>query len=339
MAKRTQKTGGVLLLLGPEIGEKREYLQNLMQSIQQKGGEVHRFYAFDCNVLEIVRTLRTGSLFGSQRLVIIQSADAIKKADDLNALVEYIGAPAEDARLVLESDEIRIHSKLMNAVGQRGIKIFWEMFDNQKPGWVTSYLRRRNRQIGQEAVEYLLDLVEHNTDELRRVCDALVLVTDENAEVTVDTIDAFIYHSREENVFTLFDRIGERDLEAALESLHAIMLSGSAQGVGLLAGLVWQFERLLQVRRMFDARYSSQEVFSSLKIRGKRAQRNTEKAAKAYSADALERILARLVDVDASLRTVNASWHERLLELFLFDVIVRDGDHPERERREAGSYL
>ncbi len=339
MATRTQKSGGVLLLLGPEVGEKREYLQNLMQSVQQKGGEVHRFYAFDCDVLEIVRTLRTGSLFGSQRLVVIQSADAVKKAEDIDALVEYMKAPADDARLVLESDEIRINKKLMNAVGQSGTKIFWEMFDNQKPGWVTSYLRRRNRPIGQEAVEYLLDLVAHNTDELRRVCDALALVTEEGEEVTVDTIDAFIYHSREENVFTLFDRIGERDLEASLESLHAIMLSGSTQAVGLLAGLVWQFERLLQVRRMFDARYSSKEVFSSLNIRGKRAQRNTEKAANAYSAEALERIVTRLVDVDANLRTVNASWHERLLELFLFDVIARDGYHPGRERREAGSYL
>ncbi|MFW5994799.1 MAG: DNA polymerase III subunit delta [Spirochaetia bacterium] len=337
--KKPATSSGVMLLLGPEIGEKREYLRKMAETIQGKGGEVYRFYAFDCDILEVVRTLRTGSLFGSQRLVIIQAADAIKSADDISALVEYCKAPATDARLVLESDEIRINKRLMTAVGQTGTKIFWEMFDNQKPGWVTSYLRRKGRRISGDTVEYLLELVAANTQELARVCDALVLVTEDQQEITVDHIDSFIYHSREENVFTLFDRIGERDLEAALESLHAIMLSGGSQAVGILAGLVWQFERLLKLRRMLDDRHSTQEAFNALKVRGKRAQRNLQKAAEAYPTDALGRILTRLVDVDAELRSVHAAWHGKLLELFLYDVIAAEGRHPESMRAEAGSYL
>ena len=337
--RRTKTSAGVLLLLGPEIGEKRKELQNLMDSVTSKGGEVHRYYAFDCEILEVVRTLRNGSLFGSQRLVVIQAAESIKRAEDVDALVEYLKSPAPDAKLVLESDEIRVNKKLMNAAGQSATRIFWEMFDNQKSGWITSYLRRRGKRIGAEAIEYLLDLVANNTEEMARACDALALVSGDREEIDVETIDAFIYHSRQENVFTLFDRIGERDLEAALESLHAILLSGQSNGVGLLAGLVWQFERLLEFRRLLDRRYSSQEALTAVKVRGKRAQRNLQRAAEAYTAESLERIVTRLVEVDEVLRSVHSRWHATQLELFLYDVIAADGYHPERERREAGSYL
>ncbi len=337
--RTTKSSGGVLILLGPELGEKRKQLQNLMDSVTSKGGEVHRYYAFDCDILEVVQTLRNGSLFGSQRLVVIQSAESIKRAEAVDALVAYLKAPAPDARLVLESDEIRINKKLMNVAGQSATRIFWEMFDNQKSGWINSYLRRRGKRIGAEAIEYLLDLVANNTEEMARACDALALVSGDREEIDVETIDAFIYHSREENVFTLFDRIGERDLEAALESLHAILLSGQSNGVGLLAGLVWQFERLLEFRRMLDRRYSGQEAFTALKIRGKRAQRNLQRAAEAYTAESLEQVITRLVEVDEVLRSVHSRWHATQLELFLYDVIVADGYHPERERREMGSYL
>lgn len=329
----------VYLLLGPEIGEKHEFLRELSEKTVAKGGEVERFYAFDADVNDVIQRLRTGSLFGDHRLVILQAAEQIKSQADTGALLDYLANPSTDATLVLESDEVKINRKLQQAVGQDGIRIFWEMFDNQKPGWVLSYLRRHGRTIEPEAVEYMLEIVTNNTEELRRVCDAICLVTDADQTVTTDDIEAHIYHSKEESVFTLFDAIGSRNLEMSLEILHAIVLSDTANTVQLLGGILWQTRRLLSFRRLIDQRFRATEAASSLGIRGKRAQKSIQDAAERYTAADLEQVIRRIALCEEQLRSARPGWHTMLLEVFLYDVIVQSGRVAETLRREAGSYL
>ncbi len=329
----------VYLLLGPEIGEKHAFLRELGDKTIEKGGEVERFYAFDADVHDIVQRLRTGSLFGDHRLVILQAAEQVKTQADVEVLLAYCRNPSPDATLVLESDEVKIHRKLQQAVGQDGTRIFWEMFDNQKPGWITSYMRRQSRSIEPQAVEYMLEIVANNTEELRRVCDAVCLVTDADHTVTTDDIEAYIYHSKIESVFTLFDAVGTRNLETSLEILHAILLSDAANPVQLLGGLLWQTRRLLAFRRLVDQRYRTAEACSSLGIKGKRAQKSMQEAAEQYTVTDLEQIIQRIAVCEEQLRSSRPGWHAMMLELFLYDVIVRSGRVERQMRREAGSYL
>ncbi len=316
----------VYLLLGPEIGEKHRFLRELSEKVVEKGGEVERFYAFDADMNDIIQRLRTGSLFGDHRLVILQAAEQIKAAGDIENLLGYLKNPAADATLVLESDEVKISRKLQQAVGQDGTRIFWEMFDNQKPGWIMSYMRRQGRSIEPDAVEYMLEIVANNTEELQRVCDAVCLVTDEAHTITTDDVETHMYHSREESVFTLFDAVGTRNLESSLEILHAILLSDSAQPVQLLGGMLWQVRRLLAFRRLLDQRYGHTEACNSLGIKGKRAQKSMQHAAERYLTTDLEYVIQRIAATDEQLRSSRPAWHQLLLERFLFDVIVNTGE-------------
>ena len=88
------------------------------------------------------------------------------------------------------------------------------MFDNQKQGWVTNFFRQRKITIAADAVEYILDMVENNTRDMRAECERLALFFGPDATIGLESVEQYIYHSKEENVFTLFDRICERELAA-----------------------------------------------------------------------------------------------------------------------------
>ncbi len=156
----------VWLLTGPEEGEKATFLQQLGKDLEKAHGgppEVHRFYAFEAQMPEVVRCLRNQSLFSGHRLVILGEADRVKTDDEIAALAEYAKNPAPDATLVLVSSENPSEMNRKVAGDSRkkaaGIvpferqKIFWEMFDNQKPGWVVSFFRQRQISVDPDAVD------------------------------------------------------------------------------------------------------------------------------------------------------------------------------------------
>jgi len=326
------------LLLGPEEGEKSAFVQKVRSALSKRIGEepeTHRFYAGETPAVDVIRCLRNLSLFSRHRLVIVSNAEELKRAEEVNALVEYLAAPAEDATLLLLStgfsgdidrkiagDQRR---KTPGAVPFDAQKIFWELFDNQKQGWVTAFFRQRKIGIDPDAVEYLLDMVENNTRDMRVECDRLALFFGPGSTLTLDNVEHYVYHSKEENVFTLFDRICERELPAAEETLDRILLAREAEATQLAAGLLMQFRRLSGYKRMLAANYESAEAFQKLRIFSKKNQKTYAEGSRRFTGDDLELIVRLLVQFDERFRSVKADLHELLLRLLVYYIVAKAG--------------
>jgi len=335
------KAAGVYLLLGPEAGEKREFVDSIRAAIEKRTGEKPeetRFYPFETSTHEALAYIQNGSLFSAHRLVTIDSAEQLKTKDDIEPILSYCRNPSEEATLILLSDQTQVDKRLSAAVPQEHRKIFWEMFDNQKLGWVVSYLRRAGCSISADGAGLLLELVENNTQELRLECDRLALFFGRDHEIQVEDIENFIYHSKEENVFTLFAQVAAADLSSSLEILQKIMLGNDGYPVAIMAGLTWQFRRLLALKLLLEERYALQDAFQRANIRGKRTQKDYEAADRNYSRDSLERILVLASRYDAQFRRTGSNLHPLLMQLFLYSVIVRKGAEPEPHIQTAGEY-
>jgi len=326
------------LLLGPEEGEKLAFIEKITEALAARLGEPperSRFYAGETSMSEVVRCLRNMSLFARHRLVIVANAEEVKRAEEVAALVEYLASPAEDATLLLLSAgfpgdiDRRItgdqRKKTPGAVPFEHQKVFWEMFDNQKQGWVTSFFRQRKISIAAEAVEYILDMVENNTRDMRVECESLALFFGPDAAITLESVEQYIYHSKEENVFTLFDRICERELLSAEEVLDRILLSREADATQLVGGLLMQFRKLAGYKRMLAANYESAEAFPKLRIFSKKNQKTYVEGSRRFSASEIETIVQLLVEFDERFRSVKADLHDLLLRLMVYYVVQRAG--------------
>ncbi len=330
MSKKS--AGTVFVLLGPEHGEKKEYLEKLKAHLKKQHGsepDLYRCYPADSSVEDVVRLLRTGDLFAAHRLVLLYDADSIKRQAEVAALLEYTDRPNPDATLVAISDAPRLDSKLetklKKKVPSERWKVFWEMFENQKKGWLVGYFRKKGVQITGEAAELILELVENNTEDLKLEADRLCLFLGPDAAIGVEDVERFVYHSKEENVFTLFAAIAERDLSGALEVLQKMTLSGVSEPVQLVAGLIWQFRNLYTLKLLEAARFSRSEAFSRLNIRSKRNQRTYALASERFSRAELEQILERLVEYDTLFRSLRPPMHQGLEQQLIYVLVVRGG--------------
>jgi DNA polymerase-3 subunit delta len=318
------------LLLGPEEGEKATFMEKITHGLATKSGErpeLSRFYAGDSRMADVIMCLRNQTLFSAHRLVVLGSAEEVKRADEVAALVEYLGSPAKDATLLLVSAGFagEIDRKIAAAIPKENQKIFWEMFDNQKQGWVTQFFRQKKIAIDPPAVEYILDMVENNTRDMRVECDRLAQFFGPDTTIRLESVEQYIYHSKEENVFTLFDKICERALTDAEEVLDKILLSREAEATQLVSGLLVQFRRLAGFKRMLADNYVTAEAFPKLKIFSKKNQRTYSTGNKSFSTAEIEDILQLLAVFDERFRSVRSDLHALLLHLLVYYIAAKAG--------------
>ena len=323
-------TGDSHLLLGPEEGEKSVFIEKLKESLNAKNGEppeLTRFYGGESRAAEVVLCLRNKTLFARHRMVIYSGIEQVKRAEEANAVAEYLANPSPDATLVMVSSGFasEVDRRIVSAVPKERQKIFWEMFDNQKQGWIISYFKQRRITIHPDAVDAILEAVENNTRDMRSECERLALFFGSGADIVLADVEQYIYHSKEENVFTLFDRLCERELSSAAEVLDKILLSREAEATQITSGLLMQFRKLASLKRLQAQNYESSEAFSRLRIMSKRNQRMYLEGARKFSARDLETIRLLLADFDERMRSIRSDLHALLLHLLVYYIVQKAG--------------
>lgn len=313
------------LLLGPENGEKKEFIKKQEQLLFKKYGESEkfRFYPYDTEISEIVSIMRNGSLFSTHKIVTINNCEDIKKKNALDPLIEYLKSPADDVTLFLLSDTNKVDNKIDKAIAKENKKIFWELFENRKREWVISFFRKKNMSIDGEAVELLLEMIDNNTDSMRNDCEKLAFYFKEGSQISEDDIETFLYHSREENVFTLFEKICKRDLEASLDVLNSIVLARETHPVQLLSGILWQFRNLLNLSTLLTHRTPQPEALLKSNIRGKKSQKTYMDGVRNYKISELEKIITLTMEYDNRLRSVRTEIQDSVVEMYIYNCIKK----------------
>ena len=321
--------GGVHLLLGPETGKKRAFVEQIVAAAEARFGdtEVLRAFPYDSDLINLVATLRTPGLFISHRVVLLQEAQDLRAGQALNALADYCREPAAVSTLILTSNGMArdLPAALTRAVDQARTRVFWEMFENEKQGWLLHYFRTREITLEASACALILELVPADGAALDALCGNLASFVGPGATISAPDIEQFLYHSKEETVFTLFDRVAERDLQGTLETVTTLLLSRRGDAVQIIGALLSQFQRLTELKELVAARTSAAAAMQKLRITSKRMQRTYQEAHRRYSDAEMAPIHRVLVEFDTRTRLLSQELAEPLLQLLLYHVVVRGG--------------
>jgi DNA polymerase-3 subunit delta len=324
--REVQQTAGnaCWLFLGPEIGEKQDAIDEIRKTLAAGAGpgespvEETVFYAGDTSVANIVSALRNGSLFADRRLFFIKNAEVIKKKDEVELLASYIASPGEGTVLVLVSEETRLDT-LEKAAPSLGKRIFYELTENRKAGWVADFFRSSGCRISEEGVRTILELVENNTAALRQECSRLILFLGKDREITGEDAEKWLSHTREESAFTLFSRIAGGDFSRGLESLRTL-LAAKISPVVIFAGLIWCFKTLKAYLTLTEAGVRDEWEFRKIKVSTPRARKDYASASERYNPASTETCIALTSEYDYRIRAAESFPEEILMEQYLYKI-------------------
>jgi len=306
------------IFLGPEYGKK----QDAINAVREKfpGAEETVFYAGETNVSEIAGTIQNHSLFAESRIIIIKNAELIKKKDELELLSSCINEMENDTSVILLSDEKKLASGL--DLPKANSQIFYEMFENEKNEWVRLLFKREGYNIDKDCIDTILELVENNTDALRRDCTRLMGFLSKDQPITAVEIDKWLSHNREESAFTLFTRIASGDLSRALESM-SIMLAAKQSAQSILAGLAWCFRKLGDYLNLVETGNAGNNFeLKKIGLSSPNIRNDYTTASKRYNSEAVEACLALTAEYDLLLRSPVAIMENILMDRYVLALVT-----------------
>lgn len=317
------------ILAGPETGKRNSFIQELLTAVTKTDGaapEIHHLYAADSSVENLIGLLQNGSLFASRRFIEYRGAEAVTAKADIDALAAYLKSPADDAILLLVTDTYGLAKPLESAVGTAGKKIFWEMRDSEKPGWIRQKLAEYKLSIENEAIEIMLELVENETSALASACVMFGACFPADTRISADMAEAVLSRSREEDAFSLFDRLITSDLETCISVLDTVLSERKGDAAQIVSALVWSFRKLEKLHRLIESRMTHEEAFRQEKIMSKTAQRQYRAGIERYSREDCERIVRATSQTESALRTgLSTAFARPLLHLLVHAILIRKG--------------
>jgi DNA polymerase III subunit delta len=324
------KIPGVWLFLGPEEGNKQVQIAKLVAETAARTGsppEIFRRYAFESCMEEVLLCLQNKSLFAAHRIVILGALEEMKKKEEIAACISYIRNPVPDATLILVSGEppSGVDRKIVEAVPKTNQTIFWELFDNQKKGWIVSFFRQKKVDVDPQAVDEILDLVENNTRDLKEECERLASFIGPGTVLSAQDITKLLDHNKDENVFSLFEHVCRRDLESSVDVLDRILLSKESDAIQLQSGLLYQFRKLSSCMRLLSDNFDPAEAFQRERITSKKSQKTYTEGSRNFNRTEVDQILLLLADFDVRFRMFKSDLHGFLLRLLLYYIVAQGG--------------
>lgn len=325
----------VWLFMGPELGERNASVENISKALLKKYGDIENYtmYADESSMGEVVSLLQNASLFSPAKLVILKSAELIKKKEELELLASWILSTSKsetqsNSFLILISDETSISKKITDAVPKAQQKIFWEMFENKKHEWIRNFFFKENLKIENDAIEELLELVENNTEALKTACSSLSLFLQKGSTITHTEIENYFAHTKEESPFTLFDSLTYNDLESALGIAQKLMLSKNSSPIQIIAGLTYCFRRLNDWHNLHSENsYLDDFALKRAGFTSKLAIAQYTRASKIWHNSACKKIISLLAQTDLKLRSLGVSMQENIMQICLYEIIAKKGEH------------
>ena len=316
------------LFLGPEEGLITQALaiikNKLFGDSEKLKDKIFQYHGEDVTKMELSGFFEANFLFINKRLLIIREAESLR-SEVTPALVSIIEKGfGKDLYLILISsnqDKKKINTKLEKFFNFEQKIYFWELFTNQKQTWIINFFKTNQKQITINAVNFILNMVENNTFEFKAECEKILYSLKDKTVIDEDQLENFLYHSKDESLFTLLDSVSLRDKIRSVDILHKLYLTKENSLISLIGGLFWYFRNLMKLQLLIQKGIPREKAFSQMKIVFRKMKKTYEQGLKSMTLQQINRNLIKLADLDLQLRTLSTEIKLIAFEIFLVTIL------------------
>lgn len=267
--------GPLVALYGSERFFKQRTIQTLIQTVL--GGEdpelsLTRFAGATVDYSTVLEELRTVSMFGDRRLVVVDDADEFVK-NARPQLEKYLEKPVRKSILVLILNSFPSNTRLFKKVAESGLPLEcvspkpWEL-----PKWLTSYAKETyDKQLTQDAAQTLVELAGTDLSQLDQELNKLTTYVGDKPRIDAAAVTKLVGGWKAETTWGMLDAVRDGKLAEALHLLDKLMFSGE-HPLKLLGGVNYQFRPLGQVTEATRQGQSLSHAISGAGVRPQAAE-------------------------------------------------------------------
>ncbi len=244
-------------------------------------------------------------MMASRRVVRITNFGKLREADE-EALLRYIGRPAESSVVIFVADELDKRRKLTKTMLSECTSIEFTSFtDTELTKWIEARLKELKVEADVRVLGQIVALVGSDIRTLNNEIDKLATAAIGTGRISMEMVESLVGRSRELSNFDLSDHLIARDRKRALQTLHRILDDG-AEPVMLIGLIASNYHRLALAKELMSRGAPNQEVYRQVGMPyGKREEFLA--TARRTDASSLARNLKRIAAADLAIKTSQAT--------------------------------
>ncbi|MCL6472035.1 MAG: DNA polymerase III subunit delta [Firmicutes bacterium] len=257
------------------------------------------------SALDIIQAANTLPFMSEKRLVVVKDADKLS-ADDTLKLARYAESPSKTTCLVLVAGSVNKAGKLYKAVEKSGEVAEYKL-KGSLVAWIKNEFNGWGKLVSDSIAKYLLDMVGSDLLRLSVEIEKISLYCTEERIIDPNEIDPIVARSFETSVFDLAERIGERNIPKAIETLH-FLLQQREPPLAILNLIARHFRLTLRAKIWVEQGRDSKYLIENLTgAEGKKlpyfAVNKYREQSYNFSVDELKKIFERILEADIALKS------------------------------------
>jgi DNA polymerase-3 subunit delta len=297
-------------------------------------GSIERFVAGKDGVsgADVVAACNAGTLLAGERLVLVSGVDGRRgdfdrlaggwKAADVEAVVDYLQAPAPGTVLCLVGEEVKKDSPLAKACAKVGDVLVWEVAKKEVVGWVARGFDDRGVKVGGDACKALVEIVGEDKLALALEIDKLATWAD-GEPLGVEEIERLATPLAEDPPWKLTDAWGSHDVAAALDYVESTLDRShrprASEAAALGARLGAHLTRLSRMKALLEEGVRPKDAGAKLGMKPYPAEKLARQAEQ-FSVEELRDATVRLARLDHALKGGSKLAPDLELQLAVADV-------------------
>lgn len=318
----------VYLFMGDEsyfIDELTELLSENVLSESEKDFNMLTFYGVDSDVNEIIASARRFPMMADYQLIIVKEAQNLDKFEVLDV---YAKNPMLSTILVLSYKHGTVDKRKAVVKKIEKIGVVFEskkLYDNQMPGFITSYLKTKDIGIDIKSAQMLADFVGNDIGKLIPQLQKLeVSLPDDVAKrrITAEMIERNVGISKDYNNFELIKAVAKKDILTAAKIVDYFSRNSKENPImATVAVLFNYFSNLLEC--FWLPRKDENSVMSALNIRSSFFVKDYMDGIRNYNANKVMEIISELRTVDAGSKGIDniSATHGELLKVLIYKIM------------------
>lgn len=292
----------VLVLFGAERYLKLEVLK-LVSAGKADDDDVAltRLEGKQADLRSVCDELLTVSMFGDQRIVLIDEADEFVSKNRAG-LEKYVASPSRTSLLVLDVKSWPKNTKLAKATDRIGLNLDC---GELKGAALNKWLIRTASEIHQKQLEadtasLIVQLAGDSLGLLQQELEKLVSLVGDRDTITQEDVTRVVGGWRIETTWAMLDAVRDGKVGTAIEYLDKLILAGDAPQK-ILGGVTFTFRKLAEAT---ERARQTRDLSGALRASGifPNALADSERYLKRIGFDRASRILQLLIEADANMK-------------------------------------
>jgi DNA polymerase-3 subunit delta len=303
--------GPLYLFEGAERYLRDQALKKLLEAAVDESARDFNFARISVaqgNLDEALALARQFPMISTRRMVVVTNFESISDDKQLEALKDYLRAPAETTVLVFMSEALDNRRNIATTLRKSCQVVSFDPLDEREaaPQWIRDYVARSGRFIEPQAAAYLVGMVGVDLMRLSTELDKLINYAGEKGRIGKPEIDELVVNSREHSNFELTDAILDGDRRRALNLLDRIYANASERpetlSLLILGAIASNYRKMLAAKELMRRNAPNAEVAKAVGMPPFVVTRFNERVRK-IDAGRILRGIARIAETDVALKT------------------------------------